>query len=108
MPAGIQIWDETGRLVLDTTARLGRVMGSVNCGGAPKNTTRNYSWNIPAGVMSQGSPFIWFAFGPVFDQDYYYENANINVNVNGSGKITANLFASDTAIGSFPIYYGVF
>jgi hypothetical protein len=30
MPAGLQIWDAGGRLIVDTNTRLGRILGVIN------------------------------------------------------------------------------
>lgn len=44
MPAGFQAWDEQGRLIVDLTTRLGRIVGIINIGPADSGTI-----NAPAG-----------------------------------------------------------
>jgi hypothetical protein len=53
MPQGLQVWDASGNLILDTSTRLGRVLGYQDVGGYP------YSGTIPVpGIETYGTPFI--------------------------------------------------
>lgn len=51
MPAGMQVWDAFGRLVVDFTTRLPRVLGSVSI---------NQAGSLSDGNLSQGTPFVIF------------------------------------------------
>lgn len=57
MPAGMQCWDALGRLTVDFTTRLPRVLG-----------TRfiNQAGSLADGNLSQGTPFVVFQQAGVF------------------------------------------
>lgn len=54
MAAGIQIWDASGRLVVDFTSRLSRIISSVYIDGS------SASGSVSNAALSQGTPFLAF------------------------------------------------
>ncbi|MDR5879014.1 hypothetical protein [Caballeronia sp. LZ032] len=59
MPAGLLVWDEAGRLVVDTTTFLGRYLGQAVIGNGTGSIvndqfTQGIPWAIP--VMDNASP----------------------------------------------------
>ncbi|SHJ70666.1 hypothetical protein [Paraburkholderia terricola] len=63
MPAGLQIWDASGNLVLDGTHRLGRIKGSHYLDGNSGNISMD---------LSDGTPF-WS-----FQPDFLFAHINGN------------------------------
>ncbi|RQT68119.1 hypothetical protein DF045_27345 [Burkholderia cepacia] len=68
MPVGLQIWDQQGRIVLDATARAGRVVGVVRLDESGSSGSR-------AADLSGGTPF--WAFTP----DWLYRHVSGNAPV---------------------------
>ncbi|MBS3018530.1 hypothetical protein DJFAAGMI_01262 [Comamonas sp. PE63] len=64
MPAGLQIWNESGALVMDTSSRLGRFLQTVTI---PAGRLLAGAIYVP-GLMD-GTPF----FVPLYNEDYVYE-----------------------------------
>jgi hypothetical protein len=98
MPAGLQVWDAAGNLVVDITTRLSRFLGSVNSG------TSGGSISVPD--LAQGTPFYFViisggavpvgSFGP-------------EVTFSGTNNTTMSWsFASGRTPLAATIYYGVF
>jgi hypothetical protein len=54
MAAGLQIWDASGRLVVDFTSRLSRIIDSVYLNGSAA------SGSVTNAALSQGTPFLAF------------------------------------------------
>ncbi|KDR34712.1 hypothetical protein BG57_03785 [Caballeronia grimmiae] len=52
MPVGLQIWDAQGRLVVDLTTRLARIVGSVVIDGNP--------FQVSSPLLAQGDIFVAF------------------------------------------------
>lgn len=52
MPQGLQIWNESGQLILDLTDRLTRITGDTYVGGV----------NSSVAVPGSGTGTIWWAF----------------------------------------------
>lgn len=50
MPTGLQIWDENGRVILDTNNRLARLLGRVNFSG---------NGSIVDAKLTTGEPFFF-------------------------------------------------
>lgn len=44
MPAGLRVWDAEGRLIVDLTSRLGRIIGQIDVGA-----TQSGSVTVPGG-----------------------------------------------------------
>lgn len=65
MPAGLQCFDAQGRLILDVTDRMGRVVGSV--------LTGNTSGSVVADGMSYGSPWFMLTLEPGQSEGYYLD-----------------------------------
>lgn len=55
MAAGLQIWDQSGRLMLDATSRVGRIKGQASVAGSAGSV---------AADLSDGTPF--YSFQPDF------------------------------------------
>jgi hypothetical protein len=58
MPAGLQVFGPDGRVWLDTSSRLGRVLGTVSINGSAGSL-------LNAG-LSQGTPFVSFSPSEIF------------------------------------------
>lgn len=58
MPQGLQIWDGSGNLILDTSTRLGRILGWVDVGGYP------YSGSIPLPAVEAGAQMFATIYNP--------------------------------------------
>lgn len=56
MPAGLQIWDATGHLIVDTTSKLARIIGSVAIGAG------NQTSSVTDSHLSEGTPFFFLAY----------------------------------------------
>ncbi len=52
MPAGMQIWDEQGRLMVDTNTRLSQVLGSFSIGD------NSPAGSLVDGNLANGTPFV--------------------------------------------------
>jgi len=93
MPAGIQVWDENGVLILDTSFRAGGFLGEINVVYNGPSSGSVYDPNL-----SEGTPF-YFLRG-----DHEYQPT-----VTFSGN-TVN-WAKDMPHGQYwggTIYYGVY
>jgi len=73
MPVGLQTWDASGRLMLDATNRIGRILTSFNTGGS------NGSVNVP-GLVGAGTPFYYVTV----DLDNLVQCAFPAVSISGS------------------------
>ncbi|WP_176086969.1 hypothetical protein [Martelella sp. HB161492] len=92
MTAGLQTFDASGRIVLDTTSRTGRVIGVTTITG----TSGSHS---DAGLAT-GTPFFFLATtSPAVAKA---------VTVTISGTTISWTIASDQASGSYPLVYGVY
>ncbi len=93
MPAGLQVWDALGNLILDTSSEVGRFHGviTLNAGyGAG-------SQNIPS--LSLGRPFIL----PIFSyNEGYYDTPSVSL----SG--TTISWGTSINGNSVLIYYGTY
>lgn len=67
MPAGLQVWDASGNLVVDITSRLQRFVGSAPVGGSNPSSVTNA--NLSAGT-------VWFAFQP--SQIWGFQNMDVS------------------------------
>lgn len=74
MPAGFQAWDEQGRLIVDLTTRLGRLIGIFGISATASGTV-----NVPSGM---GELFVICTGAGVSDQSAGYTPL-INVASNG-------------------------
>lgn len=70
MVAGLQIWDAAGSLVLDTSTRVGTLVGSVDTKGV------NGSINVPATLAGEG---LFFAKQTTFPLELTYIYPNISL-----------------------------
>lgn len=69
MPAGLQVWNSAGTLVLDTTSRLATYVGQVNTGTSNgsivTDTTKGTPWaySIPVNppTIFHVLPDVWFS-----------------------------------------------
>jgi hypothetical protein len=66
MPAGLQMWDESGRLILDTSTSVGRFLGVVAIANASVSvysegflTGRPFYVFLPSGDPSTGNDRTW-------------------------------------------------
>lgn len=96
MPHGLKIWDELGNVVLDTSVRVGRIIGRVNSG------TTAGSVSVPD--FSQGTP--WFIVQPITSASFTSEVPNVTIS-NNTLSWTFPLSPDYTPINSI-ISYGVF
>lgn len=55
MPAGLQVWDAAGNLILDTSYRTGFVLGKVDIANAT-----NASGNVTDANFANGTPFYFY------------------------------------------------
>jgi hypothetical protein len=96
MGLGLQIWDASGTQVLDTSWRMGRVLGQLT------GITQNGSVNIPD--LSQGTPWA-FAFNTTG-----VGGVGTNAYVTFSGTTMSWTFDSMASSSPFPtiIVYGVY
>ena len=107
MPAGLQIWDAAGKLILDTTRRVPTVLGVLNqhiVNGAPSNG------NIVNAGFARGVPFYYMVRFP-YEQNY---GSPVGVNVVIAGN-TLTWSLNDPIIGtiadvqgSMQILYGYY
>jgi hypothetical protein len=101
MPAGLQIWNEHGVLVLDGTHRLGRIKGMVRVGGLAGAAPMD---------LSDGAPF--YSFQP--DRLFFHisnETASPIFTINAGGvswtySSTAGLNFAQLVTGN--LIFGVF
>lgn len=109
MPAGLQVFDENGKVVLNLADRAARVISSFNVPGWT-GTSRTLTHQIPQSVLNQGTPFVFYnrsLSSPT--QGYWTQNYTFDVKVNGSGLITVSMsFAVSTQMYSFAVFYGVY
>ena len=75
MAQGLQIWDTSGNLILDTTTRNGIVLGNIEIGASP------YSGDIS--VPEGSTATIWFLTMP-YNEDfsstpYIYTSSTTNI-----------------------------
>lgn len=84
MPQGLQIWNESGQLILDLTDRLTRVTGDTYVGGT----------NSSVAVPGSGTGTIWWAF--MADVDTFTANFPV-FSISGD-----SLVWSYNAVGSRP------
>lgn len=95
MPAGLQVWDAAGNLVVDITTRLSRFLGSVNSG------TSAGSISVPD--LVQGTPFYFVIISggavPV---------GSFGPEVTFSGTTMSWTFAPGRTPLAATIFYGVF
>lgn len=90
MPTGLQIFDASGNAIVDTTSRLGRIIGSVSVSGAnPSGTATNSK-------LTEGTPFYFLAGGNQGQPTVAFSGSNMNWTQQ----------ASYSWVGE--IYYGVF
>jgi len=96
MSQGLQIWDANGQLILDTTYRVARRLGTVTTGMS------NGSLNIPD--LSQGQPF--FISEALRDPGSYYVIPSVSI----SGTTLSWSFPSQypEQRNSMSVTYGVF
>lgn len=68
MPNGLQVWDASGRLIVDTSARVGTFVGTVNSGTSSgstwtdtaKGTPWAYATPVEEPQLGHLLPDIWF------------------------------------------------
>jgi hypothetical protein len=94
MPQGIQVWDDAGNLILDTSTRAGGFLGSITvASGAP------YSGSITEPLLAEGTPFYFLQSS---DGDY-----QPTVTISGT-TLTWQKNATYNPYWSGSIYYGVY
>jgi len=96
MPAGLQVWDATGALVLDTSTIVARVLGSI--------TTSDLSGSLTDAGFLTGNPF-W----AVATSQPWYFNALLHESISVTGSTLAWDFTAGFVGpgGTFTIIYGV-
>lgn len=83
---GIQIWNEGGNLIVDTSTRLGRIVESVII-----TTPSSSSMNVP--LLVEGDPFAFYVTGTI--------GGNPNIAI--SGTLVSWEFPSGFTVGSLVI-----
>jgi hypothetical protein len=96
MPQGLQIWDATGTIILDTTDRLGRIIGSFTITNGMTGTL------TPAKQADERFFIMGYATGGIQAQCYPYTTFGM---IDPAGP---NLFYYASGSGSAQIYYGVY
>lgn len=102
MALGYQVFDERGQVVLDTTARTGRILGSVKLQGAVGRM------DIP-GI--EGTPFVLVPQWPRSMGSGQFGNASMGGSVSFSGATLSwsfNTGFGTTFTGSTLVYYGAY
>jgi len=106
MPAGLQVWNASGQLTLDTSYYTGRMIGVIDCGNFPNSgsvTNGNFSTGVPFAIpilQLLGTP------DPKFDFNLYVFAPSISIVGN---TLSWSRPASKPNMG-YPgclIYYGV-
>lgn len=90
MPAGLQVWDASGQLVIDLANRLTRIIGMVDTGGT--------SGSISVPGFSQGTPF--YAVVPL---NAYLDSYQLTARA----SVTGNTLSWTSGVSS-RIIYGVY
>lgn len=107
MPQGLQIWNAAGALVLDTTRRVGTILGFIDqpiAAGVP------YNGNVADAGFARGQPFYHIVQYP-WEENF---NSAIDVNVtiaanNLSWQIADNQYGSAANVyGRVKILYGYY
>ena len=100
MASGYQVFDEQGRVVLDTTTRTGRILGSVSISG------QNGSITVPT---VSGTPFVVIPKWPAASTTGQFGSVNIGGTVTFDGtSIKWNFGFGGTVSESTTVYYGAY
>ncbi len=96
MPAGLQCFDEQGRLTLDLTDRMGRVVGSV--------LTGNNAGAITDSGMSYGDPWFMIVLQPGESEGYFYQGGAVVTKWRPAVTINGNNISWTAGVPSLLIY----
>lgn len=99
MAEGLQVWDEQGRLILDATDRLGRVVGSVLTGGA--------SGSLVSSGMDYGQPWYALILEPGQSEGYTSSNGVVTVRKRPTITISGRNISWTTGVPC-RLIYGVY
>ena len=99
MPQGLQVWDASGNLILDTSTRLGRILGWADIGGYP------YSGSIALPTIEAGAQVFVTVYNPISIVTPYW--ASVYVAVVGS-NIDWSVDVTSFGDGTLRLIYGVY
>ena len=60
MAYGIEVYDDSGALILDASKKVGRFVGSFTVPSHNSTKSRVTTYQIPPSVIALGDPFLWF------------------------------------------------
>ncbi len=103
MPAGLQVWDASGNLILDTSSRLGKVLGYIDMPAA------GGSGSASNAALGFGTP--WWTNIPFYGASGYpnaYDQGGSSVRTIGVAGTTISWSGGGTSAADNRIIYGSF
>ncbi len=109
MSYGLEVYDDNGKLILDSSKKVGRFVGSFLVPSHNSTNSRVTTYQIPADIIALGQPFIWFNADTM---DWFYNKyprsnngkTYLTSSVNSSGLITVTV---SLPVPATQLYYGV-
>lgn len=101
MAAGLQVFDPTGKAIVDITTQGLSILGSFHCPGA----LGTYNYKIPDWTLaSSANKFIFPSYEALHQMDNGGATLNMSLNQN-TGQVIVKI--SSTTVPPFELYFGV-
>lgn len=109
MAYGLEVYDDSGALILDASKKVGRFVGGFTVPSHSSTNSRVTTYQIPSSVIALGDPFLWFNADTM---SWFYSNYPRNSRgkpyltstVSPTGLITVTV---SLPIPTTQLYYGL-